>query len=253
MFDFFEQENERGNERGRDRCHREPCIPVCNCHPCPSPCPPPHPYPKCGCVPKPIEDACCSFVRVNCDGEYELARVKVDNGPLTNEDYNFAAYNLNPRDIDGIGMQASSGMLYLSRIELSCPVNVFQMFVAVSSGGMNLTAGQSLAGIYDGAGNLLAQTADQSAAWQAAGVYGMPIPATYLPEGRYYLALLSVGDIAPEFAASQAGAAALNILLSTPNLAYGQIPEQTTLPATVDPNTFNLPPIGQKMPWIALG
>ncbi len=237
MFDMFEEKERKGYA----------CC--CNCD-----CRPPHPHPdRCGCVPRPDEDECCSFVRVNCEGRYELARVKIDNGPLTNEDYNFAAYNFNPRDIDGIGMQASSGMLYLSRIELSCPITVNQLFVGVSNGGTNLTAGQSLVGIYDGAGNLLVQSPDQSTAWESAGLYGIPVTQTYLPEGRYYLALLSVGDIAPEFVASQAGAAALNILLSPPNLAYGQIPDQITLPASVDPNTFNLPPIGQKMPWIALG
>ncbi len=230
---------------GNRFCH------YCNdcCHPCP-----PHPHPqKCGCVPRPTEDNCCTFVHVNCEGEYELARVAIDNGPLNSADYNFAAFNFNPRDIDAVGMQAASGTIYFSRIELSCPVNLFQIFMGVSNGGEDLTAGQSLVGVYDGDGNLLVQTGDQSGVWTSTGVYGIPVTATTLEPGRYWLAIMSNGTLPPEFVASQAGAAALNILLSPPNLAYGQLADQTTLPATVDPSTFLTPPIGQKMPWIALG
>ncbi len=227
------------------RCGRCGCCPCC--------CPPHHPEKRCGCVPKIGEGDCCSFVRANCEGNYELARVAIDNGPLTNKDYSFAAYNFNPRDIDAVGMQAASGMIYFSRIELSCPVTVFQIFMGVSDAGSNLITGESLVGIYDADGNLLVQTSDQSAVWTSTGVYGIPVPQTYLPEGRYYLAIMSSGALPPEFVASQAGAAALNILLSAGNLAYGQLPDQTTLPATVDPSTLTPPPIGQRMPWIALG
>lgn len=224
------------------------CIPCC--------CPPhPHPHPRpdrCGCVPKPCESDCCSFVRVDCEGKYELAPVHIDNGPLTTADYGFAASNMNPRDIDPVGMQSSSGMLYFSRIELSCPVTINRMFVGVSSPGIDLTAGGSFLGIYSASGNLLVQTADQSAAWETAGVYTIPVTAISLSEGRYYLALLSNGSTTPEFAASQAGSLALNITLSPPDLAYGQLPDQAALPAAVDPGMFTIPPIGQKMPWIAI-
>ncbi len=224
-------------------CNMPSCCP-------PQPCQPPRD--KCGCVPRPCEGDSCSFVRINAEGNFELARLKIDNGPLTTADYNFVAANINPRDIDPVGMQASSGMLYLSRIELSCPVTVNRMIVGVSNAGINLTAGGSLLGIYDANGNLLVQSADQSIAWETAGVYTVPVAQTQLQAGRYYLALLSNGATAPEFAASQAGSLALNITLSPPNLAYGQIPNQSVLPTTVDPNTFTIPPIGQKMPWIAL-
>ncbi len=235
MNDFFDQ---------KDMCCN--CfIPVC----CPH-----HPHhDKCGCVPKPCDRDSCSFVRVNCEGKYELARVNIDNGPLTTANYRHVAANMNPRDIDPVGMQASSGMLYLSRIHLNCPVKFDQMFVGLSNGGVNLTADGSFLGVYDGDGNPLVQTADQSATWANAGVYTIPVAETYLAEGRYYLALLSNGDTAPEFAASQAGSLALNVTLSVPNLAYGQVPGQASMPATVDPNVFTVPPIGQKMPWIALG
>ncbi len=237
-----------------DSCDYHRCCPPPCCCPCSQPCCDEHPHDrKCGCVPKPDRGDCCSVVSVNSEGRYQLSRLKIDNGPLTNTDYNFAAYNFNPRDIDPVGMQSASGMIYFSRIELSCPVNLSQLFMGVTDAGSGLTAGQSFVGIYDANGNLLVLTPDQSGLWTVAGLYGIPVTETHLPIGRYYLAILSNGAQPPEFVASQAGAAALNVFLTAPNLAYGQLPNQATLPAMVDLNTLTPPPIGQRMPWIALG
>lgn len=222
----------------------------CECNCCPHPFP--IPRPECACVPIPTTDNNGQVLTV-VDGEYQLVTPAIDNGPLTNADYNFQAYNFNLREIAPTGMQAVSETIYFSRIHVTRPITVFSMFVGIASAGVGLTAGQSLAGIYDASGNLLAETADQSAAWTTAGPYGMPIAETYLNVGTYWLAVMSNGTTPPWFAASQAGAAALNFLLSGSNLAFGTLDGQTTLPATFDPSALMTPAVGTLMPFIALG
>lgn len=238
----------------RCQCHRmeQPCREPERCH-CPEPRPPHPPRPThCACVPIPTRANDGQVLTVE-GGEYRPTDPATDNGPLTGSDYNFGAYNFNPRDIGAAGLQAADGTVYLSRIHLTRPVTVNHIFMGIVSAGSGLATGQSLAGIYDAAGSLIVQTPDQSAEWTAAGAFGVPVTQTYLMEGTYWLAIMSGGTTPPAFVASQAGAAALNILLSGDNLAFGLLPGQSALPQMVNLSALTLPPVGQMMPWIALG
>lgn len=130
-----------------------------------------------------------------------------------------------------------SGSVYLHKVYLAQGQTVTGVATGVQTAGATLTAGQSLAGLYDSSGNRVAQTADQSGSWNSTGFKSANFTASYTvtTAGFYYVALMSVGTTPPAF--YQASNALSTIFNS--NTAAGTFRHcvgataQTSLPATV--------------------
>lgn len=105
------------------------------------------------------------------------------------------------------GNVPAAGTINLTRIYIPQPVLVTNILCRVETIGNTLTSGQCLAGLYSTAASpvLLAQTADQSAAWVAStgtktmAVSGGPVLISGDANGFIWGALLSNGTTSPSF------------------------------------------------------
>lgn len=135
---------------------------------------------------------------------------------------------------------ATSGTVFLVRLNLDVPSTLSKVYVYLSTAGATLTAGQSFLGVYDNLGNQVAVTADQSAAF--AGTLGLitgTLTTSYkAPAGHYYVAILSNGTTMPVFACGSTtvrnsiNIVNANLTASTARLLAGPA-VQTSLPATI--------------------
>lgn len=98
----------------------------------------------------------------------------------------------------------TSGTVYLHKLWLPAASTVNNLGWTITTGGATLTAGQSLMGLYNAAGTLLAQTADQSGSWTSTGfkLPALTAPLAITTSGYYYVAVLSVGTTPPTGASS---------------------------------------------------
>ena len=96
----------------------------------------------------------------------------------------------------------TSGLLFTQRLRLPTSLLITNIVLYLCTIGVTLTAGDSLAGIFDKNGNLLGSTADQSGTW--AGTVGLksmalsPSPVT-VNAGDIYVGFYSVGTTPPAF------------------------------------------------------
>ena len=143
----------------------------------------------------------------------------------------------------GTSFPLTSGVIFLSKIPVGSPFLASNISFNIQTAGATLTAGQSLAGLYDSAGNRLAQTADQSAAWISTGIkaaIAFVTPVTVLPGplGFIYAAFLSVGTTAPSFSHALS-VASVNVGLGAGEYRAGSIGSAlTALPATLTLSTM---------------
>ncbi len=123
------------------------------------------------------------------------------------EDQNLAAWTFDPAlALSSTGPLA--GALVLSRLQIRTGRTLGNVWLAVSTAGVALTAGQNLAGLYSSTGALVAVTADQSTAWASTGVKTAPFVLPYAATpGAYWVGILSNATTStPSFARSGAGA-----------------------------------------------
>lgn len=141
-------------------------------------------------------------------------------------------------ELAGSGTVLASGTIYMVRIDITAAETLATHTINVSTAGSTLTAGQNLVGLYDAAGNRVAISADQTAAWATSGeknaAYTVPYAAA---AGTYYLAILSVGTTPVSLfrnIATATAAAAINHGLTAANARWTTGPTaQTTLPASI--------------------
>jgi hypothetical protein len=116
-------------------------------------------------------------------------------------------------------LQPSAGPIFLAKVWVPVSTTVANLLMYVQTAGATLTAGQNLAGIYNPAGTLVAQTADQSSgtAWNTIGWKTMALTAqggqtiTPLAGGAgvwYWAAYLVNGTTTPKFACTPSGVGA---------------------------------------------
>jgi len=98
----------------------------------------------------------------------------------------------------------TSGTVYLHKLWLPAGSTVNNVGWTITTAGSTLTAGRSLMGLYNAAGTLLAQTADQSGNWTSTGfkLPALTAPLAITVSGYYYVGLLSVGTTPPTGASS---------------------------------------------------
>lgn len=148
----------------------------------------------------------------------------------------YLTWTQQPESTQSVGTAPPSGAMRLQRHKLRTGTTITNLHVAVLTVGATLTAGQNLAGIYDTAGNLLAQTGDQSVAWTSLGLKTMALTSPLvLPAGDFYVGLLSVGTTPPAFARGHDNSSSFinGLTASGQHLYISHGAGLTALPATV--------------------
>jgi Pectate lyase superfamily protein len=144
---------------------------------------------------------------------------------------------------------ATAGRVEFAKVRLPVTASVTNVMLGMTAVGVTLTSGQCFAGLYTGAGSLLAQTADQAANWVGAvGVKTMALAggAQTLAAGDYYVAWFYNGTTSPTWLRSSGqGSGFVNAGTSAPNFMFGSADtgRTTTLPGTMGTQT------GQGVAW----
>lgn len=150
------------------------------------------------------------------------------------------------------GAPATAGLLYLVRLHLPVTANITNIDMFATPGGTALTAGQCFAALYTSTGALIAQTADQAAAWASAGAKTMALAGGpyNLTAGDYYAGWWHNGTTAPSWSRSQNASGGLaNYGLSAPNLRFATA---NTALTTTAPASFGAQTAGAATYWVAL-
>lgn len=153
---------------------------------------------------------------------------------FTPHDHNLLAWAYDIASISAsVGL--SSGVIFLTRLRLPYAIPATNIVLDLATAGSGLTAGSNVAGLYDTAGNRLAQTADQSTAWASSGTKTMALTSSVgLAAGHVYVALLSVGTTPISVRRCVTNSALASLGLSGAQLRWGTLlTGQTSLPATL--------------------
>lgn len=136
---------------------------------------------------------------------------------------------------------AAAGVLYLCKILLSAGGVINNVSYQTAVVGTGLVAGQCFIGVYDAAGNLIGQTADQSAQFMASGIHTSALTAPTVsqsPGAEVFVGLLWNGTTGPQLRG--------NTGTSMANIGITQVTDQrytttgaglTALPGTLGTKT----------------
>lgn len=169
-------------------------------------------------------------------------------------DAGWLAWNYDPALTAG-STGLTTGQLFMCRVDLAAPATISTLYYAVNTVGVTLTAGQNLAGLYDASGNLLAQTADQSASWISAGFKSTALITPYVAAaGTYHLGFLSNGSTPMSLLralGSGTQAVTVNANLSATAARWATTGAAlTALPSTI---TMSGRTLSGGTPWVAVG
>jgi hypothetical protein len=165
------------------------------------------------------------------------ANISTNNTGWQPADQNLLAWNFDYGNVSG-NTQLTAGNLYLMGIKIPSATTITNVVLWVAGAGSSLTSGQCFAGLYQN-GTLIGSTADQSTAWQTAGIYQMPlVGGPYsVSAGTVYVGFYYRGSTSPGFVRSGTGftAGALNVNLSSNNYrsATANTGLTTALPSTL--------------------
>lgn len=129
-----------------------------------------------------------------------------------------------------------SGTLTVGQVMVRAAATVNRLAIRITGAGAGLTAGQNFLGLYNSAGSLVAQTADQSAAWTATGQMMPVVTAPVgIAAGKYWIAVLSNGATPPTLRCANQGGDG-NFALTGASLRFATAAvAQTVLPASFVP------------------
>lgn len=148
----------------------------------------------------------------------------------------YKSWTQQPETTQSVGTAPPSGVMRLQRHKIRTAETITNLHVGVLTVGATLTAGQNLMGIYDTAGNLLAQTGDQSVAWTSLGLKTAALTSPLaLPAGDFYVGFLSVGTTPPAFARGHDNSSSFinGLTASGQHLYISHGAGLTALPATI--------------------
>jgi hypothetical protein len=141
-------------------------------------------------------------------------------GAFAPTDYGYIAWSGDPIKSYGITTTLVAGEAYLTLLPIRQAVTITNVIFAINTAGATLTSGQNFAGLFDFSGNLLSATADQSTAWQSAGVKVMALTvAQSVAAGLYYVGWFSTGTTLPKLfydASANGSVGAANLISSHP-------------------------------------
>ncbi|MBG0830517.1 hypothetical protein HS041_22405 [Planomonospora sp. ID67723] len=149
--------------------------------------------------------------------------------------YGFIAASCMPHEATA-GGTLGGGTLLLQRVYVPPGQALTTAWVAIGSAATSPTAGQSLLGVYDDAGNKIAETADTpglvtAAGWNSAA-YGTPVAAQSAGRYVWLAALVPTCSVQPGYRWT-ASAGSVDILNRAGALKSVFLGSQTSLPATV--------------------
>lgn len=117
----------------------------------------------------------------------------IESGTWTPSQSGWLAWTYDPALTAG-STSLITGQMFMARIDLKVAATISAVYYAINTVGSGLTAGQNLVGLYDASGNLLATSADQSAAWTSVGQKTFTLGSPYsAAAGTYYVGFLSNG------------------------------------------------------------
>lgn len=162
------------------------------------------------------------------------------------EDQGLIGWAYDPVGIN-TGVQLTAGSLVLVRIPIREPQSITNVIIGVVTAGATLTAGQNFAGLYQG-NSLIALTADQTTAWQSAGLMVMPlVGGPYaVSAGFVEVAFWSNGTTRPSVARADMvvgtfANAGLTVGVSAGRFSSSSGGVTTTPPATITARSSALP------------
>ena len=124
----------------------------------------------------------------------------VEGGGIEPDDHGLLAWTMDPMLSPGVATLTAAQVLHVMKLRTRKPITVTNIVAVVTAVGVTLTANRCYAALYDAAGNLLSQTADQSAAWLSAGNKVMALAAPQqIPAGNFYVGLMYAGTTSPTF------------------------------------------------------
>jgi hypothetical protein len=153
---------------------------------------------------------------------------------------NWKAWTFDPAT-NLVAQVLTSGLLEMVKLPIRIDTTITNIIVGITTAGSGLTAGQNWAGLYNSAGTLLSQTADQSTAWTTTGRKDMALAAPQaVTAGDYYVAFVSNGTTPPQMPRGSnlgIGSDLVNGGLTPSTARYATAGTVTTLPASVTMGT----------------
>jgi len=164
-------------------------------------------------------------------------------------DHNLLEWAYDPALAVNGSILATGGTVNFVRLRVRRRRTITNVVLYVTTAGATLTAGQSFAALYTGAGALLSATADQASAWVSTGPKIMALSAAQtVNPGDYLVACWSNGTTLPSFARA-AGSAVANVGLSGSAVRFGIA--NTGVTTTAPANLSGMGPVSVAW-WAAL-
>jgi hypothetical protein len=150
----------------------------------------------------------------------------------------------------GTAILGAAGSVYGTAITLPQAATVAKLWYDVTTAGNTLTTGDCWALLFNSAGTLIGQSADQHTIWGTAGIGGTAAGGTVLTAsatgsltnltaGTYYGAVVATGSTLPTFATSGAPQLAFNANLAAASSRCAILATSiTSTPANVTPGSF---------------
>lgn len=153
------------------------------------------------------------------------------------------------RSVASLATTTVDGVAYFILVGLLTGDVITNISTIITAGGTTMTL--SKVGIYDKTGVRLASSADQTTAWQTAGLKttALSVPYTVLTDDVYYLAIISKGTAVPTFLAGVNSTVAISQGVGSGAAALGVQTAQTDLPA---PATISTSASNIKSFWMGL-
>ena len=147
------------------------------------------------------------------------------------------------------GNAPTAGLVYVTAVPVRRSGTVTNVINCVGVAGSGLTSGQNFAALYNSAGTLLSQTADQTTAWASTGIKTMALAAAQaVTPGIYYVAMWSNGTTPPKFLETITTVYGGALINGTP-VRFGTANASVT---TTAPGTLSGPTAGAIGFWAAL-
>lgn len=167
---------------------------------------------------------------------------------FTPVDYNLKVWAYDPIMAYSSEALTTAGSLYGVRIIIPSPMTISKLHVYVDTAGSGLTAGQCLAGIYQG-GNLKGTTGDMSGVWNTVGHKAMSLTASAsLVAGYADVVFFGRGTTLPAFTRA-AGSAIVHLGLTGENLRF--FTANTGLTTSL-PNTLGTKSPASRSYWVGI-
>lgn len=168
----------------------------------------------------------------------------------TPADHGLLSWTYDPAQAAAGSILGTAGQVNFARLHIPFSCSITNIWLYITSAGSGLTSGQSFAGLYSSAGNLLGATADQSTPWASTGSKSMAISggAVAVTPGDYLIGFFSNGTTLPTFLRG-VSQAANSVNLSAANSRFGTASSGNT---TAMPSAIGTLAVASNAWWVGL-